>query len=155
MMGRKLRFCVAVLTLLMLLVAAPTETEAAKKKKKKTAKPTQQTAQIVNPVGRYEKAAGEEGFGWIKIKWADKKKTYLKVEAEGGYHIISGVRTDGFEGKGRLEGNRAEFYESHGRRLVLEFNGNRLRAQAVGDDWVEFGNRINGNYVRQKTKRKK
>ena len=152
MMGRKLRFCVAVLTLLMLLVVAPTETEAAKKKKKKAAKPTQQTAQAANPTGYYVRQGGE-GPGEITIKWADKKKTLISVDAWGGYPVATGlVHSDSFEGTARLQGNRAEFHDTLGRRLVIEFQGNRLQVNGDGDYTIS---RIDGTYSRQKQKRKK
>ena len=60
MMGRKLRFCTALLVLLFAVAAVAVPAEAAKKKKKKATKPKQQTtqSQSVNPVGYYEKARG-------------------------------------------------------------------------------------------------
>lgn len=159
MMGRKLRFCVAVLALLMLVVAAPTETEAAKKKKKKAAKPVQQTSQAVNPVGYYKRQGGE-GPGEIKIKWADKEKTSLIVDAWGGYYAgvepNVHVNSDSFEGKGKLQGNRAVFIDDMDRRLLIVFQGNRLQVDSgLKDDFQGTLERIYGSYVRQKQKTKR
>ena len=153
-MGRKLRFCVAVLTLLI-LVAVP-GAEAAKKKKKKASKPTQQTTQAVNPVGDYVRKGGRKEDGWITVRWDNKEKNLITTKVHTFFVDEDSPRpfVDGFEGTAKLQSNRAEFYDKdRDRNLVFIFKGNRLEVDSGPGGPV--GSLYGTYYRQQKSKTKK
>ena len=156
MMGRKLRFCVAVVTLLMLLVAAP-GAEAAKKKKKKAPKPAQQTAQAsINPVGRYVRGTADSGL--LKVRWANKDKTAIAVDIEVMAPGYSDPYFGAYSGTARLNGKQAVFRGEEGGRMKIEFNGNTVKIDADEEFrsyYCGMAADFDGDYIRQTLKRKK
>ena len=111
------------------------------------------------PEGYYARVGSGKEDGWFLIRWADKEKTSLALDAEV-VLILSedNVRTGAFEGKASLKGNRAEFAdpdEEDSGSLIVEFNGDTLKAtpkDGFDSYWGGLSVSFEGTYVRQKLK---